>query len=282
MNRLHQLLAPLSPPEQAALLHALSDLESGSPRQWLLLEIAATLGPAQASRRTRMAALVVRWLGIAVLFPLLAHWRLPGIALYQDKAHQLGRCARQAQDDSTLFLVSITALLAGFDRLPASRQFAAWLLLLLGGAVKYWRVRKQHPHRPEAEITGEETLPGAEAALGLQGMLLAQGLTPADAQELLGTLRNAPDQALPRLINALPTLAPPAPERHDFLRAALAGWCLAILPALWLNSWQWGWIIAVLWGMGLAWLAHRSKTFPALILALTLAAYLLARIAHAM
>ncbi len=282
MNHLQQFLAPLSPPEQAALLRALSDLESGSPRQWLLLEIAATLGPAQASLRTRVAALAARWLGIAVLLPLLEHWQMPGIQLYQANALLLGRTARRMIDDAALLLVSFTALLAGFDRLPASRQFVAWLLLLLGGAIKYWRVRKQHPLVPEPEITGEEALPGAEAALGLQGMLLTQGQTLAQAQDLLATLRTSPDQALPQLSRILPQLIPPRPIRRDFLWAAMAGWCLTIIPALWLNGWQWGWIVVVLWTMTLAWLTHRSRTFPALILALAVCAYLLARIAHAM
>lgn len=282
MNRLRQLLAPLSPPEQAALLRALSDLESGSPRQWLLLEIAATLGPAQASRRTQVAALAARWLGISLLLPLLERWQLPGIALYQDNARLLGRCARQALDDASLLLVSLTALLAGFDRLPASRQFAAWLLLLIGGAIKYWRVHRRHPIIAAPENTGEEALPGAEAALGLHGLLLARGAEPVEANSLLANLRAAPHSQLSPITRALPELLPPPPERRDFLRAALAGWCAAILPALWLNGWQWGWIVTVLWAMGMAWFAHRSRTFPALILALTVCAYLLARIAHAM
>ncbi|MBS1155814.1 MAG: hypothetical protein H6R07_1738 [Proteobacteria bacterium] len=282
MNRLRQLLAPLSPPEQAALLRALSDLESGSPRQWLLLEIAATLGPAQASRRTQVAALVARWLGTAVLLPLLERWQLPGIEPYQNNAQLLGRCARQALDDASLLLVSLTALLAGFDRLPASRQFAAWLLLLIGGAIKYWRVHRHHPIIAAPENTGEETLPGAEAALGLHGLLLARGAEAAQARALLANLRAAPRTQLAPIATALPELLPPPPERRDFLRAALAGWCGAILPALWLNGWQWGWVVTVLWAMGLAWFAHRSRTFPALILALTVSAYLLARIAHAM
>ncbi len=282
MNRLRQLLAPLSSPEQASLLRALSDLESGSPRQWLLLEIAAALGPARASRRTQLAALAARWLGIAVLLPLLQRWQLPGIALYQANARLLGRCARQALDDASLLLVSFTALLAGFDRLPASRQFAAWLLLLLGGAVKYWRVRKQHPVTAAPEITGEEMLPGAEAARGLHGLLLARGAEPAHAQALLANLRSAPQSQLSPITAVLPELQPSPSARREFLRAALAGWCAAIVPALWLNGWQWGWIATVLWAMGLAWLAHRNRTFPVLILALAVCAYLLARIAHAM
>lgn len=268
------MLPPLSPPEQAALLRGLSDLESGSPRQWLLLEIAATLGPAQASRRTRVVAWLTRWLGVAVLLPLLEHWQLPGIALYRANARLLGHCARRALDDASLLLVSFSALLAGFDRLPASRQFAAWLLLLLGGAIKYWRVRKQHPVQAEAEVSGEEALPGAEAALGLQGLLLARGVAPADAQTLRTSLN------LSALTTALPELLPPAPESRDFLRASLAGWIVAILPALWLNGWQWGWIGVVLWAAGLGWLAHRRKTFVALLIGLTIGAYALARIAH--
>lgn len=281
-NAFRQCLAPLSLPEQAALLRALSDLESGSPRQWLLLEIAATLGPAQASARTQVAAFAARWLGIAVLLPLLQRWQLPGIAPYQTNAQLLGRAARQALDDAALLLVSLTALLAGFDRLPASRQFAAWLLLLIGGAIKYWREHHRHPVIAAPEISGEESLPGAEAALGLHGLLLARGAEPVEANSLLANLRAAPHARLAPITRALPELQPPLPERRDFLRVALACWCMAILPALWLNGWQWGWIVTVLWAMALAWFAHRSRPFPALILALTVCAYVLARIAHAM
>lgn len=281
MNDPRQCLAPLTQPEQVALLRALSDLESGSPRQWLLLEIAATLGPGQASRRTQVVAWLARWINVTTLWPLLARWQLPGIALYQDKARLLGRTARQALDDASLLLVSFTALLAGFDRLPASRQFVAWLLLLLGGAVKYWRVHRLHSPPLEPEITGEETLPGAEAALGLQGLLLARGVTPSHAQELLTQLRKTPC-ALSPLTNALPELLPPPATRREFLRAALIGWGVAILPVLWLNGWQWGWVVSVLWVAGVGWLAHRRKTFVALLLGLAAGVYLLARLAHAL
>ena len=280
MNHLQHLRSPLSGQEQAYLLRALSDLESGSPRQWLLLEIAATFGAESASRRTRLLAFLARWLGMAVLWPLLAHWQLPGAALYQASARELGRCARQTLDDAALLLASLTALLAGLDSLPASRQFLASLVLLLGGAVKYWRVCQQHPVAMDAEPSGEEILPGAEAALGLQGLLLARGLPPPDALTLHTQLKSAPHVALPALLAALPELLPPAPARGEFLRIALFLWTLTILPALWLNSWEWGWIIAILWTLGLTRLSHRSKTFPALILAVAASVYLLARLIH--
>lgn len=279
VGSLHQLLTPLSPAESAALLRALSDLESGSPRQWLLLEIAATLGPAQNTRRVRVLAWIANGLGIAPLLPALYHLRLPGIQLYQQPASALGRCARQALDDAALLLVAFSALLAGFDRLPASRQFVACLLLLVGGAIKCWRVYKQHPNSANTSPI-EETLPGAEAALGLQGLLLAQGNSPAETLQLLSGLRAKPDTALPQLTSALPELLPPAPARHEFIRAALASWTLTILPALWLNGWKWGWLIVIFWVSGLAWAAHRRNTFVVLLAGLALTSFALARIAH--
>ncbi|SFN19322.1 hypothetical protein SAMN05660284_00836 [Formivibrio citricus] len=278
-NRLRALLTSFSPAESAALLRALSDLESGSPRQWLLLEIAATLGPAQPSRRIQVLAWIADKVGIAPLLPVLDYLHLPGIGLYRHPATILGRCARQALDDAALLLVAFSALLAGFDRLPASRQFVACLLLLLGGAIKYWRVRKQHPDDADTPPI-EETLPGAEAALGLQGLLLARGNSPAESLQLLAELRTVPDKALPRLTTALPELLPPPPVRREYTRAALACWVLAILPALWLNGWQWGWILTVLWVAGLAWIAHRRKTFVALTIGLALFSFGFARIAH--
>lgn len=280
MNIIKQFLTPLTTPEQSALLRALSDLESGSPRQWLLLEVASHLGAAQASRRVVWAVRLARWLGIATLMPLWQRWQVPGLALYQANARALGHTARQALDDAALLLACGCALLAGFDSLPASRQFVAWLLLLLGGAVKYWRTHKAHPLPELPEITGEETLPGAESALGLQGMLLARGVLASEALPLFAELRAAPNSALPALVAALPELQPPPATRADFLRAALATWCLAIAPALWLNAWQWGWIVVLLWLAALAWLAHGRKTFVALLLGSALASFALARIAH--
>jgi len=106
MQAIRHWLAPLLPTESAALLRELSDLESGSPRQWLLLEIAATLGPGETSRRTRLIAFLARGFGIAALLPLLERLRLPGVSLYRERAAALGRYARQAIDDAALLLAS--------------------------------------------------------------------------------------------------------------------------------------------------------------------------------
>lgn len=275
------LAAPLERSEAAALLRALSDLESGSPRQWLLLEMAAALGPAQASRRSRCLAWLAGKVGIAALLPVLRHLHWPGYTLYQQPARALGRCARQTLDDAALLLMACSALLAGFDRLPASRQFVACLLLLVGGVIKYWRVRRAHPPRLDTGAE-EESLPGAEAALGLQGLLLARGVPPHVCAQRLAELRSQFDAALPRLIAHLPELLPPQPARQEFTRTALACWTLAILPALWLNGWQWGWLLTLLWLLGLAWLAHRRRAFLLLLGGLALASFALARIAHLM
>ena len=279
-NALRHSLLPLTAPEQAALLRALSDLESGSPRQWFLLEVAASLGAAQASRRTVWAARLARALGVATLMPLWLRWQVPGLALYQANARALGHTARQVVDDAALLLACGSALLAGFDSLPASRQFAAWLLLLLGGAVKTWRIYKAHPLVEAPEVTGEEALPGAESALGLQGMLLARGVLASAALSLLAQLRVTPNSALPALVAALPELQPPPAARSEFLRAAVYPWSLAIAPALWLNAWQWGWIMVLLWLAALAWLAHGRKSFVALLLGASLLSFALARVAH--
>lgn len=280
-ERLKQILVPLSSAEQAWLLRALSDLESGAPRQWLFLEIAATLGPAQASRRARLLALAARVVGIAPLLPILERLHLPCMAIYQRNALALGRSARQSFDDAALLLVAFTALLAGFDRLPATRQFVACLLLLIGGVIKYWRVRRRHTPEKQAQPE-EEHLPGAEAALGLQGLLLARGTSPAEVISLLSGLRNALPSTLPRLVAALPELLPEHPLRHEFVRATLAGWILALLPALWLDGWKWSWLLVILWIAGLAWFFHRRGTFVGLVLGLALASFALARIAHLM
>ena len=148
---------------------------------------------------------------------------LPGLF---EKLFKLGVKQVQAQvhaAECDAMLEDARTLLAGFDRLPASRQFMAWLLLLLGGAIKYWRVRQRYPKLEPLEVSGEEILPGAEAALGLQGLLLAHGIAPRDAHALLARLRTDPQAHLPELTAALPALQPPTPQRRDFLRATLAG-----------------------------------------------------------
>lgn len=276
---LQQWLAPLSAAESSALLRELSDIESGSPRQWLLLEAAAACGAAASSRRVRLLGSLARAIGIAPLLPLWRRLHLPAIELYLQPATKLGRCARQALDDASLLLVALCALLAGFDRLPASRQFVVCLLLLLGGVIKAWRIYRQFSADGEMALL-EETLPGAEAALGLQGLLLARGSSPAETRSLLLEWRSAPESGLSGLLAALPELAPPAPRCHEYVWAALAAWTLALLPALWLNRWQWGWLLALLWVVGLAWLAHRRRTFILLLPGVALASFLLARIAH--
>jgi hypothetical protein len=205
--------------------------------------------------------------------------RLPAVELYRQPATKLGRCARLALDDASLLLVAFCALLAGFDRLPASRQFVVCLLLLLGGVIKVWRIYRQYPVDAEAVLL-EETLPGAEAALGLQGLLLARGSSPADTRSLVLEWRHDSERALPGLLAALPELAPPPPRRHEFVWSTLAGWFVALLPALWLNRWQWGWLLALLWVVALAWLAHRRKTFVLLLPGVALTCFLLARITH--
>ncbi len=280
MPPLQTLLAPLSRPEQSALLRALSDLESGSPRQWLLLEIAATLGPAQGSRRTKFLACLAGWIGISGMMPTLVRLQQSGLDIYRDNAYLLGQTMRQSFDDAALLLICLSALLAGFDRLPATSQFTAWLLLLTGAGIKLWREYRRHPIQPEPDITGEETLPGAEAALGLQGLLLSQGVTPAGALQLLGALRHDPVSSLPDLQAALPELAPALPDRRDFRRAIVLGWSLPIVPALWLNGWTWGWLISFGCVLGMSWLIHGNRRFPALILGVATLTWGLSRIAH--
>lgn len=280
MRLLQNLLAPLSRPEQAHLLRALSDLESGSPRQWLLLEIAAALGSAQHSRRTRLLARLAGWLGIAPLLPVLNSLQQVGLDIYRDQARMQGQILRQGFDDAALLLACLSALMAGFDLLPASSQFAAWLLLLLGGAIKLWRARRHYPPAPTTAVTGEEVLPGAEAALGLHGLLMSKDIATRQASELLAELVRDPQAGLPPLVAALPELTPPAPSQRELRRATLAGWLLPIVPALWLNGWNWGWLLSICWVLSLAWLLHRNRKFLLLIAGISALTWLLARLAH--
>ncbi|WP_028452794.1 hypothetical protein [Chitinilyticum aquatile] len=194
-----------TPEERAALMRELSDLESGSARQWFWLEAASSLPAPQLSVRTRRIRLLLRWLGPGRLLPLLQRAGIPAMALYQ-AAHQ-SRIERwqSVLNDALLGIGCVLAVCAGFGWLPASSQFAIWLAccgaLLLAG----WRTWRT-PSRPESDFADEEALPGAEASIGLTGMLLARGCPAATAPVLVQMLRSKPDAALPLLVAALPEL----------------------------------------------------------------------------
>lgn len=265
-----------APTEIAALLRALSDFESGSPRQWLFLELASLYPP---PTHKHFYSRYLRRFGPTLCSHWLAQRSMPAMALYQSKHQHLLGIIKQNINDASLLLAGSLALLAGFGRLPASMQFVCWLLWIGGGCYKLWRwLRQPAPHAHE--VSGEEALPGTEAALGLQSLLLARGLSPSQAGALLQQVQNNIDMALPALLNILPELEPPPLLRHHQTWAILLSWSLVLLPAPWLLGWTWGWLSVIALLAFLSGYLHRRPLAPALIILTSLFCYGLARFVH--
>lgn len=262
----------LTASEYRHLLLTLSDRESGSARQWLLLELAAGLPVAALSRRV--------WLLRFMPTPALSLFSLPVVRqLYAAPRASIRTACLRGCDDAFLLLTAAIALLAGFGRLPASQQFVVWLLLIGGVFFKLWR-RLREPLPPVPEITGEEAVPGAEAALGLRGLLLARGLAPAEVAVLLAGWQTQPQAALPRLLAALPQLRPPAPLRRDLILFELTAWTAVMWPATWLLGWLWGWLGVIVLACGLSWAIHHRLRQPGLIALTGLLMFALAKLLH--
>ncbi len=269
-------MQPFTPSEKYALLCTLSDQESGSVRQWFFLELAALEAKGPRSKRVRYWIFLLAWLGPALLAPSLIQRGLQGAALYLPASRHRFQLISQSLNDALLLGVSLLALLAGFNRLTASMQFALWLLAITGAAWQIWRTRI----RPPAEI--ENTLPGAEASLGLYGILIAKEIEPALAQSLITGLRQDIKTHLTALQSQLPELAPPSISRHAKAYKA-SSWLIPLIPSAWLlgilpNAW--GWLICSLLMIALSYLINRQWQTPALVALSGLCVYALAKLAH--
>jgi hypothetical protein len=271
-----QFISMFSSSDKAAIYLALSDHESGSPRQWYFLELAALEAKEPRSKRARFwIFLLAKW-GPALLAPALIKRGLSGAALYQSAAQHRYQIIHQSLSDTILLNVSLLALLAGFERLRASLQFALCLLAIGGASWQIWRTRATYiepaPHN----------LPGAEASLGLYGLLIAKGLEPPLATQLLDNLRQHPAQALSQLQKNLPELTPPTGSRHAKLFKASC-WLIPLLPCTWLLGLlpvSWGWIICCLLLIAASYLINRQWQTPALVGLAAVCVYALARLVH--
>ncbi|MFC7418505.1 hypothetical protein ACFQNF_01250 [Iodobacter arcticus] len=270
-------MQPFSSPEKYALLSALSDLESGSVRQWFFLELAALETKGQRSKRARCWIFLLPKLGPALLAPLLIKRGIQGAALYLPAARHRFDLIRQSLNDALLLAISLLALLAGFDRLTASLQFALWLLAICGAAWQIWRTRSTL-----AVNTADNTLPGAEASLGLYGILIAKEIDPPLAQRLIKDLRQDISSHLAALQNQLPELAPATGTPYAQAFKAIS-WFIPLLPSAWLLGFMpaaWGWIICCLLLIALSYLINRQWQTPALLALSGLCVYALAKLAH--
>ncbi|TJZ78922.1 hypothetical protein [Chitiniphilus eburneus] len=273
---------PFDDGERAALLRRLSDLDAGTPRQWLWLELAAGTATGETPRTRRIGRL------LALGGPWLA-WRwlrraeLPGLTLYARLAGSLRARLRHARQDGLLCVLCLPALLAGFERLPAIQAMSAWLVVLLGTLWQAWRQpgAQASTHTADDDGDGEEELPGPEAALGLAGMLIGAGQAPLAAQRLVVQLRAAPDATLPALLAVLPTLAPSPPPPATRRWLTCLHWLAATLPPAWLIGalpTPWGLGAAVAYGVLLA--AKASRGTALLVAVATLLAHALGRLGH--
>ncbi|WP_027469436.1 hypothetical protein [Deefgea rivuli] len=276
-------ITPLSLTEQGTIMRLLSDLESGSSRQWYWLEIAQKYPASEHTKKTKILGIAMQLFGINACMAILARLNLKGLNIYHTASQQFWSLAQHKANDALLFSGCVLALLLGFNRLPASQQLAAWCLALGGAAWQVWRTARQFtpPAQPE---TDEETTPGAEASLGLQGMLLAAGATPAVSIALVKGIAQDPAGFLAPLLANLPSLAPdPQPSRTQRYVLSATPWLIVGLISSWLIGHlpaYWGGAIALMLMLAAGWGIHRTPKPVGLLAISWLACGLLARLTH--
>ncbi len=277
----HQML---STAEQGTLIRLLSDLESGSPRQWYWLEIAQKYPASTKSKTTVVMSIALNAFGIKACKAILHKLGIKGLNLYQTASQQFWALAQHKANDALLFSGCILALLLGFNRLPASQQLAAWCLGLGGAAWQVWRTIRQFTPPTTLPESDEESTPGAEASLGLQGMLLAAGATPAVSTALVKGIAQDPAGFLAPLLVNLPSLAPdPAPSRAQKIVLSATSWLLIGISSSWIIGHLpafWGGGMVLLLMLAAGWGIHRTVKPVGLLAVSWLACGLLARLTH--
>ncbi|GGP23397.1 hypothetical protein [Silvimonas iriomotensis] len=219
-------------PRQVAL--TLSDLESGTARQWYWLEIAALYPAAAASGTSRFVCRLLRRFGPLLCWSALLKSGVEGTGLYAPQMQLLQRRTRQVLQDAALFTAVIPMLLAGFGRLPATVAFTLWLGVLLGPVWLALNIVRKTPAPVVPDLNGTDELPdraGPEDVVGLQAMLVATGIAPRQAGLLISNLHTEPLTALPMLGSLLPDLVPPPPTRREYILNAIRTWLAVTLPA---------------------------------------------------
>jgi hypothetical protein len=274
---------PLTPAEQGTLIRLLSDLESGSSRQWYWLEIAQKYPASTKNKKTMIMSIALNALGINACKTILHKFGIKGLNLYQAASQQFWSLAQHKANDALLFSGCVLALLMGFNRLPASQQLAAWCLAIGGAAWQIWRTVRQFtpPALPDSD---EETTPGAESSLGLQGMLLAAGATPAVSIALVKGIAQDPAGFLAPLLVNLPSLAPdPQPSRAQTIVLSVMPWLVIGILSSCLIGWLpafWGGGVVLILMLAAGWGIHRSVKPVGLLAISWLACGLLARLTH--
>lgn len=247
-----------------ALYMALADHESGTPRQWLYLELAAqqTAGgivPPPA----RLGVWLLQHASPALAIAYLAALRLPGLAPY---GFQLDSRSPYYARNGALLAAALLAVLTGLGSQNLTRQFVLLLILLLGSMAVALsvgiRARRAATYQ---KLAAEETalsLAPAEAALGLSGMLVAAGEPLDVAAAKVAAIRTSPDRALDRAtLQQLGLGAPAGFFIHLVaLRATLSftAGLLAVSWPCWLTARPWQCLPALL-GIGLTAFVFQSQ-----------------------
>jgi len=109
---------------------ALADNESGTPRQWLYLELAAQqAATGSVSRPARLGLWLLQHASPALAISYLAALRLPGLAPY---ALPFDSRSPYHARSGALLAAALLALLTGLGSQNLTRQFVLLLTLLLG------------------------------------------------------------------------------------------------------------------------------------------------------
>ncbi|WP_348945464.1 hypothetical protein ABHF33_02375 [Chitinibacter sp. FCG-7] len=269
--------------EQKQIIQQISDLESGHARQWYWLEIAQALPAAEKTRRTKAMGICLKLFGIKLLSPILLKLDIRGLLLYQASARYITDFFRQKSNDALLFTGCMLALLLGFQRLPASLQFATWCLSLGGAGWQIIRVYRQaKPRSADEQI---DPLPGAESSLGLPSILLAAGVASGPSLALVKGIKHDPETFIGPLLQALPSLAPEheASLPHQCMLASTSWLLLGVSNSylLGLGNNYWGTAATFLWLALLAIGLHRKQRAAWILLITAWAGcFALASLAH--
>lgn len=280
-------IAPLTEAEQRHLIGIISDLESGDARQWYWLEIAQTMPSAKPTARIRWLGIATKAFGIATLSPILTTIKVKGSDLYLDTALHLTAYLKHKLNDALLILGSIIGILAGFQLLSASLQFAIWCTTLLGAAwhiIHEIRRTKRQNAIEEIEPNDQEPLPSAESSLGLASILLAAGVSPQLSLTLVKGLKQDPVTFTPPLLLHCPRLKPdPQPSLRQRLWLSGLVWLIPGIVSsklLGVMTAPWSVLLALSVLACIAFLIHPQRAARMILLATWAGVFALASIAH--
>jgi hypothetical protein len=200
----------LKPAEQRLVHLAMADSESGSPRQWWHLEIAARLPNEAPGLRVRFLRTLIEWLDAGVLANYLWALGCAGLGTYRmpEPTHPARAGVMGAR-----WSLCVLGAAVGLGTLNATREFLLVLAMLLCAAVASLRagIRQAAARRvllAEQEAIALELTP-SESALGFAAVLVAAGYPLNNATRATEALSTAPDSAPLELFASLGMLAPP-------------------------------------------------------------------------